>query len=342
MVSLTEWPEVESVVREHRLELVLKNIDGKQRHPNINDEEFQNAIFSKNCMLNFLSLTACNLSQIFPSISNCSSLTKLVVDRNILKEIPDSVGSLCKLTFIDLSCNELTTLPSSFSDLIKLETIIISGNKIISSLSLLENLKNLNLSNNELHLLPSPIEKLERIKVLDLSQNPFKDGRFRKLANDKRARVSAIITYLVKNVPKALNSDGTSEAKENVSKDVAHVDLIEICIGISEYSVKRLNSVVPIRPHLVCCVVKNLDFSGDNFKKFISIQTKLHSSICGNRTVAAIGTHEMNSIQPPLTYLALPADELHVRVRSENDDLLSVYPDINDLPKLSVRRVYVS
>ncbi|KHJ79354.1 hypothetical protein OESDEN_21001, partial [Oesophagostomum dentatum] len=50
-----------------------------------------------------------------------------------------------------------------------------------------------------------------------------------------------------------------------------------------------------------------------NFKKFINIQTKLHaSSLCANRTIAAIGTHEIKSFQPPLKYLALPPDELHI------------------------------
>ncbi|KHJ88242.1 hypothetical protein OESDEN_11965 [Oesophagostomum dentatum] len=77
--------------------------------------------------------------------------------------------------------------------------------------------------------------------------------------------------------------------------------------------VKRLETVTPIRPYLACCVLRNLDLTGENFKKFINIQTKLHaSSLCANRTIAAIGTHEIKSFQPPLKYLALPPDELHI------------------------------
>lgn len=95
--------------------------------------------------------------------------------------------------------------------------------------------------------------------------------------------------------------------------------------------VKRLESVTTIRPYIACCVFNNLDLSGDNFKRFInlqvssiacgfhlagiilSFQTKLHaSSLCANRTVAAIGTHELKAFCPPLKYLALPRDELHV------------------------------
>ncbi|KAK6060874.1 hypothetical protein COOONC_01460 [Cooperia oncophora] len=81
--------------------------------------------------------------------------------------------------------------------------------------------------------------------------------------------------------------------------------------------VKRFESVTPVRPFLVCCVLSNLDLTGENFKKFINIQTKLHaSSMCANREIAAIGTHEIKSFKPPLKYLALPWDELHVSYMS--------------------------
>ncbi|PIO75495.1 hypothetical protein TELCIR_02454 [Teladorsagia circumcincta] len=128
-------------------------------------------------------------------------------------------------------------------------------------------MKTLNLSENEITSLPWAIGQMEKIKVLDLSLNPFKDGRFKKLANDKRAKMY----------------------------------------------VKRFESVTPVRPFLACCVFSNLDLTGENFKKFINIQTKLHaSSLCANREIAAIGTHELKSFNPPLKYLALPRDELHI------------------------------
>ncbi|KAK6044560.1 hypothetical protein COOONC_17934 [Cooperia oncophora] len=76
--------------------------------------------------------------------------------------------------------------------------------------------------------------------------------------------------------------------------------------------VKRFESVTPVRRFY------NLDLTGENFKKFIKhTGTKLHaSSMCANREIAAIGTHEIKSFKPPLKYLALPWDELHVSYMS--------------------------
>lgn len=34
--------------------------------------------------------------------------------------------------------------------------------------------------------------------------------------------------------------------------------------------------VKEVRPYLVCCVIHNLDFSGDLFKRFITLQVRLH------------------------------------------------------------------
>lgn len=50
-----------------------------------------------------------------------------------------------------------------------------------------------------------------------------------------------------------------------------------VIMGEKEYTVQRLSSIKDIRPYLVCCVFKNLDLSGDNFKKFIAIQVCLTS-----------------------------------------------------------------
>ncbi|ETN78406.1 hypothetical protein NECAME_18216, partial [Necator americanus] len=183
---------------------------------------------------------------------------------------------------------------------------------VIPSLNILEHLKSLNLSENEIRDLPWAIGQLEKIKTLDLSQNPFKDGRFKKLANDKRAKVSAVVTYIAKHAPKV--SEKTTTDVRNPEQPKENDDgTVTVRIGLPEMYVKRLESVTPIRPFLACCVLRNLDLTGEGFKKFINVQTKLHSSsLCGNRTIAAIGTHEIKSFQPPLKYLALPPDELHI------------------------------
>ena len=53
----------------------------------------------------------------------------------------------------------------------------------------------------------------------------------------------------------------------------------------------------------MCCYVTDLDLTGDNMKKFLSLQTKLHKGVCNNRTVATIATHDRNKIKGELIHI---------------------------------------
>lgn len=43
---------------------------------------------------------------------------------------------------------------------------------------------------------------------------------------------------------------------------------------------------------------------------FLDLQDKLHFNICRRRSLVAIGTHNLDSIQPPFYYKALPAEQV--------------------------------
>jgi len=70
--------------------------------------------------------------------------------------------------------------------------------------------------------------------------------------------------------------------------------------------------VKEVRPYIVCCYVSNLDLSGENLKRFLSVQTKLHRGICKNRTLATIATHDKQKLNGPLLYTAKPPAELSI------------------------------
>ena len=72
------------------------------------------------------------------------------------------------------------------------------------------------------------------------------------------------------------------------------------------------DKVKDVRPHLVCCYVSGLDLVGDNLKKFLRLQIKLHKGVCGNRTVATIATHDMERVTGPLLFTAKPPSELSI------------------------------
>ncbi|RCN26869.1 leucine Rich repeat-containing domain protein, partial [Ancylostoma caninum] len=226
-MSFAEWPELATVSKEQRFELVVK--DAKGRNPSLSDDELQKSVFSKNPQLNFVSISGCGLSHLSPSITSCSQLTKLVIIRNELVSVPDEIGrgmnrynrkgfqltnaglfdfsALQALLVLDISHNELTSVPATLTggQLVRLHTLNLAHNKITEvtpKLNVIEHMKTLNLSENEITSLPWAIGQMEKIRILDLSQNPFKDGRFRKLANDKRAKVSAVVAYIAKHAPR--------------------------------------------------------------------------------------------------------------------------------------------
>ncbi|CAF1301296.1 unnamed protein product [Didymodactylos carnosus] len=72
--------------------------------------------------------------------------------------------------------------------------------------------------------------------------------------------------------------------------------------------------VLPIRPHILCCIVRHIDLkTPGNMKKFLNLQNEIHDDLCVKRTVATIATHDLNLIKGDLIYDAYDPDEIGVR-----------------------------
>ena len=64
-----------------------------------------------------------------------------------------------------------------------------------------------------------------------------------------------------------------------------------------------------VRPFVVCAILRGVSFDEQRYNSFIELQEKLHQNICRRRTLVAIGTHDLDTIQGPFTYTARkPAD----------------------------------
>jgi hypothetical protein len=57
-------------------------------------------------------------------------------------------------------------------------------------------------------------------------------------------------------------------------------------------------------------VLKGVRFTPSLYDKFIQLQTELHEGPCKKRSAAAIGTHDLNKLQLPLSYEALPPADI--------------------------------
>lgn len=62
-----------------------------------------------------------------------------------------------------------------------------------------------------------------------------------------------------------------------------------------------MNTVKCVREHLLGCIVNNVSFTEESYKKFIQLQNKLHDSICEKRNSATIATHDFNKLVRTLT-----------------------------------------
>ncbi|KAC9800217.1 hypothetical protein E3N88_45234 [Mikania micrantha] len=86
--------------------------------------------------------------------------------------------------------------------------------------------------------------------------------------------------------------------------------------GISKESILKMH-VKPetsiIRPYVVCAVLRGITFDEARYNSFIDLQDKLHQNICRRRTLVAIGTHDLDTIDGPFTYEALPPSEIEFK-----------------------------
>lgn len=88
--------------------------------------------------------------------------------------------------------------------------------------------------------------------------------------------------------------------------------------------VRQTETVKSVRPHILCCVVSNLKFDTESFRKFIQMQTRLHDTVCDKRTASTLATHDLAKLSlndaRELTYDARAPNDLVLRpLGSETD-----------------------
>ncbi|KAI9178888.1 phenylalanine--tRNA ligase subunit beta [Blastocladiella emersonii ATCC 22665] len=76
-----------------------------------------------------------------------------------------------------------------------------------------------------------------------------------------------------------------------------------------------------IRPHVVGAVLRNMTFTPANYESFIALQDKLHTNICRKRTLVAIGTHDLDTLQGPFTYEALAPEKIAFKALNQEKSM---------------------
>jgi phenylalanyl-tRNA synthetase beta chain len=65
-----------------------------------------------------------------------------------------------------------------------------------------------------------------------------------------------------------------------------------------------------VRPYISGAILRNIKFTQEAYDSFISLQDKLHQNLARQRTLVAIGTHDLDTIKGPFTYEALPPKDI--------------------------------
>lgn len=75
-------------------------------------------------------------------------------------------------------------------------------------------------------------------------------------------------------------------------------------------TVKKANTDT-IRPFVVSAILKDVTFTQERYNSFIDLQDQLHRNLCRQRTLVAIGTHDLDTIEGPFTYDARPGTDIN-------------------------------
>ena len=62
------------------------------------------------------------------------------------------------------------------------------------------------------------------------------------------------------------------------------------------------SNTATIRPFVVCAILRDVTFDEVRYKSFIELQDQLHRNLCRQRTLVAIGTHDLDSVKGPFKY----------------------------------------
>jgi len=80
--------------------------------------------------------------------------------------------------------------------------------------------------------------------------------------------------------------------------------------GLANYPVKKSGiemmveeSVLNVRPYVVCGVVRNLQFDSLGIESLMLLQEQLHRGLGRNRKNVSVGVHDLSKVKPPFRYL---------------------------------------
>jgi len=82
----------------------------------------------------------------------------------------------------------------------------------------------------------------------------------------------------------------------------------------------RQDATATVRPFVVCAILRDVKFTPQRYASFIDLQDQLHRNLCRQRTLVAIGTHDLDSVSGPFHYDARQPDDIEFVPLKSSDD----------------------
>ncbi|MCG7844236.1 MAG: phenylalanine--tRNA ligase subunit beta [Methanomassiliicoccales archaeon] len=78
----------------------------------------------------------------------------------------------------------------------------------------------------------------------------------------------------------------------------------------SDIVMKVENSVKCVRPYVVAAIIRGVTLDDKGIRSLMELQEKLHLTVGRKRAKVAIGVHDLDKVEPPFVYRAVPPDSL--------------------------------
>lgn len=89
--------------------------------------------------------------------------------------------------------------------------------------------------------------------------------------------------------------------------------------------------MVGVREFVVCAVLRDITFDQQSYDSFIDLQEKLHRNICRLRTLASIGTHDLDTIKGPFVYRAEKPEDIKFAPLTDGSKVVDARQLMTDL-----------
>ncbi|XP_033217797.1 leucine-rich repeat-containing protein 47-like [Belonocnema kinseyi] len=303
--------------------------------------------------LTSLVLHSNNLEKLPSSIKNLTKLKVLDCSRNKLSHLPQEISRMPQLATVNLGSNLLTDLPSQasnlklalldlsnnkfdhfpdvcYAELVHLAEIRVNGNlikEIPANINVLGSLKLLDLADNKIAVVPGELADCTKLKDLNLKGNSLSDKRLLKLVD--QCRTKQVLDYVRQHCARSdgdsgggagnKSKKGKKSNKSSENENIANIEKLTHELKVLKVTdeapkIAITEQVKAVRPHIIACIVRNMTFTEESFKKFIQLQTKLHEGICEKRQVATLATHDLNLlVSGNITYTAMPPQEIQIK-----------------------------